>query len=172
MKKMFVWAAAALLGFSCIVEKTDNPGDIGPGDSLPRFSITVRDGAAESILTTESLEGSVSMVTLFSVSCSDCRAVMPEIQRAYDAFAPQGVRFVNISRAEGWDRVEAFWHELGLTMPYSAQADRKVYELFAKSVVPRVYLSDGKGIVRFLHTDSPNPGFAELAEELNALLGN
>ena len=162
---------AGLLGVSCVVEKTDNPGDVKVGDPLPAFSVTVRDGGAESTVTTSSLKGAVSVITLFSVTCPDCRATMPEIQKAYDVFAPQGVKFVNISRAEGWDRVEALWTEFGLTMPYSAQEDRKVYELFAKSVVPRVYLSDQEGIVQYLHTDSPNPDFSTLQKELNALLG-
>ena len=162
---------AGLLGVSCVVEKTDNPGDVKVGDPLPAFSVTVRDGGAESTLTTSSLKGAVSVITLFSVTCPDCRATMPEIQKAYDVFAPQGVKFVNISRAEDWDRVEALWTEFGLTMPYSAQEDRKVYELFAKSVVPRVYLSDQEGIVQYIHTDSPNPDFSTLQRELNALLG-
>ena len=169
------WAAlflAGLLLFSCVLEKTDQPGDIRVGNPLPTFSVVVRDGETESMVSTSSLKGSVSVITLFSVTCPDCRATMPEIQRAYDAFAPQGVKFLNISRAEGWDRVEALWEEFGLTMPYSAQEDRTVYELFAKSVVPRVYLSDKQGIVRYIHTDSPNPDFPVLEVELNTLLGN
>ena len=172
----YKWGAvlltAGLLAVSCIFEHADNPGDIGVGDPLPSFSVTVRDAGSEKTVTTSSLAGSVSVITLFSVTCPDCRATMPEIQKAYDVFAPQGVAFVNISRAEGWDRVEAMWQELGLSMPYSAQEDRTVYELFAKNVVPRVYLSDRRGIVRYLHTDSPNPDFPILETELNALLGD
>lgn len=172
MKRLIILLAAGLLGASCILEKTEHPGDIGIGDPLPSFRITERDGGVERTVTTASLKGSVSVITLFSVTCPDCRATMPELQQAYEVFAPQGVRFVNISRAEGWDRVEAFWSELGLTMPYSAQEDRTVYELFAKSVVPRVYLSDEDGIVRFLHTDNPNPDFPTLSAELTSLLGD
>lgn len=162
---------ADLLAVSCVWEKTDQPGDIRVGDPLPTFSIVVCEGGAERVVTTADLKGAVSVITLFSVTCPDCRATLPELQRAYDAFAPQGVQFINISRAEGRDRVEALWAELGLTMPYSAQDDRTVYELFAKSVVPRVYLSDRQGIVRYIHTDSPNPDFTTLQTELNALPG-
>ena len=169
--RFLAFVAAGFLGLSCIAEDTDQPGDIKVGDPLPTFSITVRDGGTESTVTTSSLLGSVSVVTLFSVTCPDCRATLPELQKAFDAFAPQGVKFVNISRAEDWDRVEALWSEFGLTMPYSAQKDRTVYELFAKSVVPRVYLSDQQGIVRYLHTGSPNPDYPSLQKELNALLG-
>ena len=162
---------AGLLLVSCVLDRTDRPGDIRVGDPLPSFSVTVRDGGVEKIVTTASLQGAVSVITLFSVTCPDCRATLPDLQRAYEAFAPQGVQFVNISRAQGWDLVEALWEELGLTMPYSAQEDRAVYELFAKSVVPRVYLADRQGLVRFLHTDNPNPDFPTLQAELNALLG-
>lgn len=172
MNKLIAFSAAALLCVSCVFDKTHHEGDISIGDTLPEFSITVRDGGAENIVTTESLHGTVSVITLFTVTCPDCRASLPEIQRAYEEFAPQGVRFVNISRAQGWDKVEALWKELGLTMPYSAQEDRTVYELFAKNVVPRVYISDENAIVRYTHTDSPNPDYPSLQKELNAMLGN
>ena len=162
---------AGLLLVSCVLDRTDRPGDIRVGDPLPSFSVTVRDGGVEKTVTTASLQGAVSVITLFSVTCPDCRATLPDLQRAYEAFAPQRVQFVNISRAQGWDLVEALWEELSLTMPYSAQEDRAVYELFAKSVVPRVYLADRQGLVRFLHTDNPNPDFPTLQAELNALLG-
>lgn len=171
MRRWLVLMAVCLFCTACIWDETEHSDDIRVGDPLPAFTVTVRGDGAEHTVSAASLRGCVSVVTLFSVTCPDCRATMPELQRAYEAFAPLGVRFLNISRAEGWDRVEALWEEFGLTMPYSAQEDRSVYELFAKSVVPRVYLSDENGIVRFLHTDDPTPDFSTLQQELNSLLG-
>lgn len=38
------------------------------------------------------------------------------------------------------EAVAAFWQKYGLTLPYSVQPDRKIYDLFASSIVPRVYV--------------------------------
>ena len=54
---------------------------------------------------------------------------------------------IAISRAEGEDLVAPFWEEYDLQIPYSAQTDRHIYELFASSVIPRVYFVSAEGIV-------------------------
>ena len=49
-----------------------------------------------------------------------------------------------ISREEDEASVAAFWADNGLQMPYSAQTDRSIYNLFATSIIPRIYFcSDG-----------------------------
>jgi hypothetical protein len=54
---------------------------------------------------------------------------------------------VAISRAEDEDMVAPFWEEYGLEIPYSAQPDRRIYDMFAKSIVPRVYFVAPSGKV-------------------------
>ena len=82
---------------------------------------------------------------------------MPRIQRLYDTYASKGVRFALISREDGEASVAAYWEEHGLTMPYSAQEGRTVYELFAYRRVPRIYVSDSTGTIRHIFTDDPIP---------------
>jgi hypothetical protein len=48
-------------------------------------------------------------------------------------------------------------------MPYSAQSDRKIYELFAKTRVPRVYFVK-EGVIRKIFTDSPAPVYDNLVQ--------
>ena len=169
MKKIVLLALCLAL-FACgrNNDKKGAPtGDISVGDVLPEFSVTLPDGMA---VGTADLKGAVSVITFFTATCPDCKFTLPHVQKAYDAFAPKGVRFVNISREVGAEKMAGLWQELDLTMPYSAQEDRSVYDLFADKVIPRVYISDAEGIVRFIHTDSPNPEFPVLEAELNALL--
>ena len=54
---------------------------------------------------------------------------------------------VAISRAEDEDAVAAYWKDNGLQIPYSAQNDRRIYELFASSIIPRIYFVSAQGIV-------------------------
>ena len=58
-----------------------------------------------------------------------------------------GFQMVAISRAEDEDMVAPFWEEYGLEIPYSAQPDRRIYDMFAKSIVPRVYFVAPSGKV-------------------------
>lgn len=177
VKYLFSALFSACLSVSCILDD-DSGADLHPGDSLPEFSVDMNDGTRVS---TGSLKGKVSCVVFFHTECPDCRLAMPVIQRLYDRFALEspgfgghtpdgGVAFALISRAEGEDSVARHWAEEGFTMPYSAQDDKSVYSLFASSGVPRVYLSDRDGIIRFVHADNPLPSYDLLVSEVNSLL--
>lgn len=159
-----------LIPFSCIDDKEDeiNLEDIlTVGDSLPDFTVSMNDGC---IITGASLRESVSVIVFFHTSCPDCRQVLPHIQSLYDNYSAQGVTFALISREEEINTIEQFWQSQNFTMPYSAQPDRTIYELFAKTRVPRVYISDNKGIIRAFFTDNPVPDYIEIETALiNAL---
>ena len=163
---------SALLMVSCI--KDDVRGaDLKVGDSLPDFEVVMSDGTTVS---DDSLKGSVSVIVFFSTICPDCQQVLPVIQQIYDEYAQKGVRFALISReqrkedkgtAEG---VEAFWRQNNLTMPYSAQKDRHVYSKFASEAIPRVYICDKDGIIRYIFTDDPIPTYDDLMYSLESLI--
>ena len=53
-------------------------------------------------------------------------------------------------------------------MPYSAQEDRSVYEKFAKTRIPRIYISKD-GIIRHIFTDDPVPSYDDLKSPLDEL---
>lgn len=165
LKKISAAAAAFVLLASCIREGRPG-GDIAPGDRLPDFVVEMNDG---SLVSTASLEGSVSLIMFFNTGCPDCREELPAVQRIYDEFG-SCVRIVCISREEGRAGIEAYWRENGLTLPYSAQEDREVYELFAGSGVPRVYVSSPDLVVRKVYDDDPIAGYDELAADIRGLL--
>lgn len=91
------------------------------------------------------------------------------MQGIYDEYVPGGVRIVLISREDASDNIEAYWAANGLEMPYSAQTDRRVYELFASSRIPRIYISDENGTVRYIFTDDPVPSYDDLKSALESL---
>ena len=45
------------------------------------------------------------------------------------------------------ESVAAYWKEQGLSIPYSAQTDRRIYNLFASSIIPRTYFCSADGII-------------------------
>ena len=152
---------------SCISddsEKDSQGANLVVGDSLPTFQVTMNDG---STIRTSDLLGGVSVVVLFSVDCGDCRVELPEVQRLWNL--QLGVPIVLIARENTEEVIRSFWQQAQLTMPYSPQSDRKVYSLFASSRIPRIYISDAQGVIRFSHADDAMPTAEQLADEIKAI---
>ena len=152
---------------SCIKEKQKG-ADLGVGDIIPDFTVTMNDGSQ---VTGVMLREGVSVIVFFTTQCPDCRQTLPHIQRLYEEYAGKGVRFALISREDTQSNISAYWEGNLFTMPYSAQEDRKVYEQFAKTRVPRVYLTK-EGLIKSIFTDSPVPDYETLYESLNSLLAD
>ena len=161
------WTVYALLTIfclaSCIKDRIPQGADLEIGAKLPEFSVTMNDG---STVSTADLLGDISCIVFFHTGCPDCRKTLPLIQELYDRYGNGTARFVCISREEGAGPVAEYWSANGYTIPYSAQDDRRIYNLFATFAVPRIYISDRDGIIRSIWTDSPIPTFGELEAAL------
>lgn len=163
---LYLISCAVLFFFSgCIKDGMPDGADLGPGDSLPRFSVTMNDG---SVVSSGDLAGSVSAVVFFHTGCPDCRAVMPALSELYGRYSDE-VRFLFISREEGAESVAAYWAENGYSMPYCAREDREIYSLFARTGVPRIYVSDEDMVIRHVFTDSPVPGLEDIEDAILSL---
>ena len=162
---------ALLLSFtstSCVGEEPMDIEDIVVvGSTLPDFEVEMNDG---STITGAQLRTTTSVVMFFHTGCPDCRKTLPCVQRLYDDYSEGEVQFALISREEGAPSIEEYWAENGYTMPYSAQEDRAIYELFARKRVPRIYISNDCGVIESIFTDNPIPTYEEMAEALNELL--
>ena len=166
MKRTISYLIAVLSLFSCIKEKPKG-ADLDAGDMIPDFTVAVSDGTS---LTGAQLRDGVSCIVFFTTICPDCRETLPHVQRLYDEYADKGVRFAIISREDGYESVSTYWMEQGFTMPYSAQSDRTVYELFARTRVPRVYICR-HGEIKQIFTDQPsNPSYEALMAALEGAL--
>lgn len=151
---------------SCIKEKQTGT-DLAVGDRIPDFAVTMDNGTS---VTGAGLREGVSCIVFFTTACPDCRETLPHVQRIYDEYSGKGVLFALISREEGPETIAEYWAEQGFTMPYSAQTDRRIYELFAWSRVPRVYICHD-GIIKFIFTDQPeNPSYDNLKSNLDAII--
>ena len=157
---------ALLCSSGCIKDKVEG-AELKVGDRLPKFSVVMSDGSQVS---DESLLGSVSCVMFFHTSCPDCQRTLPVVQQVYDEYAQNGVLFALISREQTSRSVRAFWAQEKLSMPFSAQSDRTVYNKFAQSRIPRVYICDKDGIIRYIYTDDPTPTYENLNDSISSLL--
>lgn len=136
-----------MTGCSSIHEDNDVMERIVVGDRVPSFSVSVVDNGSPATFSTNHLTGE-TVIVFFSTLCGDCKRELPELNDYYLRHKDDpGFQMVAISRGEGEDLVAPFWEEYDLQIPYSAQTDRHIYDLFASSVVPRVYFVSAQGLV-------------------------
>lgn len=141
-------ACLVLWGCGSIHEEDDVVERIVVGSRVPIFSVNVVDyeGLTTSF-STNRLYGE-TVIVFFSTQCKDCQRELPELNDYYLKHKDDdGFQMVAISRAEGEQSVADFWSANNLQIPYSAQEDRKIYDLFASSVIPRVYFVSSSGII-------------------------
>lgn len=139
---------------SCIRDEVPAGHDrVEPGDTLPDFSVVLNDGSE---LTTQSLKGKVVVLIFFHTECPDCQKELPVIQQLYEEYATnEEVAIYAISREESEEEVADYWERNSLTIHYSAQDDRRVYELFSTSRIPRVYVCRRDGTIVSMYSDNP-----------------
>lgn len=142
----------ALLALSC---NAVNDGDdtnvkeyVKVADRVPVFSVDVVDSEGRtSVFSTARLTGE-TVIVLFNTSCGDCRRELPQLNAYYLAHRhDKGFQMVAIAREESAESVAAYWQAQGFEIPYSPQPDRRIYNLFASSIIPRVYYCTADGIV-------------------------
>ena len=140
-------ACLLLWGCSSIHEDDEVVERIAVGDRVPVFSVGVVANGQSTTFSTNRLYGE-TVIVFFSTQCKDCQRELPELNDYYLKHKDdEGFQMVAISRAEEEATVARFWADHHLQIPYSAQTDRHVYELFASSIIPRVYFVSEQGIV-------------------------
>ncbi|MDE6537066.1 MAG: TlpA family protein disulfide reductase [Muribaculaceae bacterium] len=141
---------------SCVTEDEPSGATIKPGDACPDFDITLNDGT---LVSTEDLRGHISIIAFFNTSCRDCQMELPELQKVYDYIRVNNpeVKLICISREETAYSIERYWKENSLTLPYSAQPDRTIYNKFASTGIPRIYIFDPSLTLIAYFTDNPLP---------------
>ena len=89
----------------------------------------------------------------------------------YEEYAAnEEVAIYAISREEGEEEVADYWERNALTIPYSAQDDRRVYELFSTSGIPRVYVCRRDGTIVSMYSDNPIATYSQLSEDVENTL--
>lgn len=145
------------VGCSSIIDDNDDVIEhVQVGDKVPSFSVTVTDGSETRTFSTSQLTGE-TVIVFFNTWCSDCQRELPLLNDYYLQHKDDsGFQMIAISRAEGVDAVSQFWSEHSLQIPYSAQDDRRIYDLFASSVIPRIYFVSPQGIITRIEVEHVN----------------
>lgn len=139
-------------------EGTPNGGKpVEVGDRVPLFSVpTICRGGGAATFSTEHLTGE-TVIVFFNTTCPDCRRDLPLLNQYYlEQQGKDGFQMVAISREESRESIAAYWQEAELSIPYSPQPNRTIYNLFASSIIPRIYFCSSDGIVRRIDVEKFN----------------
>lgn len=153
----------------CISDDEPEGPSLKAGDSLPQFTVTMNNGE---IISDSSLRGSVAVIVFFNTGCSDCQKELPVIQDLWEKYiGDSDVKILAIAREESTAEIEEYWQENGLTMPFSPQQNREIYNLFAYNVIPRIYIANTSGIITANFDDIEMPSLKKLIAEIDKARG-
>jgi len=119
------------------------------GRPAPTFAAETIDGETFRL---REHRGEVVVVNVWATWCAPCRVEMPGFVDLQEEFRDRGVRFVGVSvDREGTGVVQSFVEDEGINFPQivaPALANRH----FPGTVVPRTYLIDKDGRIRYKHS--------------------
>ena len=153
------------VALSCIKERDNGKNDLKLDSGIPEFSVVMNDGTT---LNSSSLKSGVSLIMFFNTNCPDCKNTLPTVQKIYNEYSGQ-ISFALISREQGATELENYWQQNNYTIPFSGQTDRKVYNLFATSKIPKIYICKD-GVIKSIYTDSPTPDYSSIVRDIQSLL--
>lgn len=159
----------AMIMAACVTDSNDEPESgwqLEVGDRVPQFQIAMSNG---DVVSTSDLAGKTSLIVLFNTGCPDCRAELPVLQQVYDFILTNNldIPFLCIAREENEPDIASYWNTQGYTMPYSPQPDRAVFNLFAGSGIPRIYIVGSDLRLSAVFGPEACPDFASLLQALD-----
>lgn len=158
MKKLLLTLTIALCALTAVAQDDI----VLKGQTMPSFSMTVKDGTFHS----ESLNNKVKLIAFFATWCGPCRAELPEIQsRIWEKYKDNpDFSLLIIGRQHTQAEVDAFREQNKFSMPFYADPDRSVYNLFAKQYIPRCYLINRDNKVIFTSQGFNKSDFEDLVK--------
>ena len=161
----------SLLFSSCVKDK-DQDGEIEnyiePGDKLPDF--TVKNAAGEE-LNSKELEGHVTLLVFFMTTCPDCERELPKIEDTWKQLHENtSFRLVTVSRVETVSSVSNYWEKNKFTMPFYLDPERKAFDLFANSTIPRIYLVNRENVVTWMAIEEMELTTEQLIVKIDKLI--
>lgn len=97
--------------------------------------------------------GHVTVVNFWYAGCAPCRAEAPDLNQAYDEYAPEGVKFVGVNTRDQAAQAQQFAEEFGVEFPsiLDTAGGRATQRAFAGQVplnaVPTTLVLDAEGRV-------------------------
>ena len=127
-------------------EKKDKYTIVEVGQPAPEFTYIKDDTLS---LKSSDLKGKVILVNFFAFWCPPCKKELPRLES--DIWSKhkddENFEMLVVGRGQTSKEIKIFFKERGYSLPYSPDTDKKIFEVFAKDIIPRSYVIDKNGIV-------------------------
>jgi peroxiredoxin len=117
------------------------------GDILPSTTLFGVNGAP--IRIPESLRGKVAILHFWQIGCSSCKLEMPAMDVLYGKYRGKGLEILAINVGQERETVKNFAAELRVSYPILLDKEGKIAALYGVTDIPRTYLIDRSGVVRY-----------------------
>lgn len=167
-KAPYLIVCILLLFTSCLSDNSDDMENyVVVGDVIPDFVIIEDNGAR---FDSSTLLGKKTALLFFHTGCPDCARELPIVEKAWNELKDDpDVIFIAIARGQTAEETDAYWEKHQLTIPKFNDPQRAVFELFAHSYVPRLYLINREKVVRWMGIETLNLTSSELVEKVRML---
>ncbi|GFP32264.1 cytochrome c biogenesis protein CcmG, thiol:disulfide interchange protein DsbE [Candidatus Hakubella thermalkaliphila] len=115
-----------------------------PAIPAPEFALNSLGGREVSL---SDFRGKVVVLNFWATWCGTCRAEMPNLERAYQAYKDKNVELVGISMDTDTQLVESFVKEVGVTYTILLDPSHRVASDYAIWALPTTYIVDEKGMI-------------------------
>lgn len=139
------------------------------GDKAPAFKATTVDGKS---IDSNALKGKVIMVNFFATWCPPCKKELPVLEKNVAEKYRNNSDFVLVvlGREHDMDEMKKYAEETGLKLPFAPDVERKIFDLYAESSIPRNVIIDKKGNISYQSIGYTEEEFDVLEKHLANLL--
>ena len=148
MRARWSCLAAAVLVVSATVARAQ---PVRAGDRAPEIDLPTLEGGR---LPLSSLRGHPVVLSFWGTWCPPCRDEFPALMRAYQAFAPGGLRVLGVNGRDQERRtkdVHAFVETFGVTFPIVLDERGRARRAYGLIGLPTTVFIDSGGVVQRVH---------------------
>jgi cytochrome c biogenesis protein CcmG, thiol:disulfide interchange protein DsbE len=117
-------------------------GDVPPRAALP-------DLKGRTVRLPDDYRGKVLIIHFWAVGCSSCKVEMSAMESLYASYAGKGLAIVAVNVGQSRDTVEKMVKTLGISYGVLLDSDRAMAQKYDVVGIPRTYLIDRSGIIRY-----------------------
>ncbi len=117
------------------------------GDTPPRIKLSDLNGTAVKV--PDNFRGKVVIIHFWAGGCSSCAEEMPAMETLYEKYRRKGLVILAVNVGQKKELVKRLVKDVGITYPVLLDPDRKMAGSYDVVGVPRTYLVDRKGVIRY-----------------------
>lgn len=144
---LFVALFVAMLPFALPAASIAGKTPLRVGDAPPRAALFSLDGTLVRI--PDDFRGKVLVLHFWAGGCSSCKEEMPAMDKLYRQYGRKGLAILAVNVGQKKEAVRGLAKEVGISYPVLLDQDRKLAAAYDVYAVPRTYIVDRKGFIRY-----------------------